>query len=736
MKAIKRFFFLLVIVSLYCAWAASPVSAHALLLRSNPAANADLPKAPAQVELYFSEPVEPGLSSIEVYDSKGRQVDLGDVRVDSSDPTRMTVSLGSLSDGVYTVSWKAISSIDGHLTSGSFPFAIGNVSAAALAANPEENGSQLPASALISKWLLLAALALMVGETAYITLVWKPSLAQIEGKLPETLIRPTIWPQLYRIALVGLLAGLALNLLSQAGQATGSELALPWASETYRVMIETRLGLIWLVRLALSLACLWLALDHFEKAWKRWAGFVCGLALLLTISLTAHAATEVHPALPVFSDWVHLVGMCFWLGGLVYLLTGLREIRKLEGAQATRLTSLSTGHFSTLGLVSVGALGVTGLYAAYLRVGSLSALYTTIYGQALLLKQIFVGLLLVLAAINLLVITPRLKQARLQGASNTELVAHFGKTVLAEVILAGLLLASVSLLTYLPPAKVTPPSFDLTGSATVNDLHIDLKISPGFVGQNTFSLQLTSNGQPVQSVKQALLRFTPAQGSVPPSEIQLLGQGNGTYSVKGSNLSLPSNWQVQVVVRRENKFDAYANFNFQVGAPGSSSESPYTPRVAGALLLLNGLLLGLIWFPKQRRFTLRLGGASLLVLVLLAEGIFVVTRPISNINSQANPIPPDAQSIAAGKAIYETHCVECHGKDGKGDGPLGKTLIPRPADFTVHAVPGVHTDAQLFEWITNGFPGSAMPAWKSKLSDTDRWDLVNFLRTFAPQQSP
>jgi hypothetical protein len=64
---------------------------------------------------------------------------------------------------------------------------------------------------------------------------------------------------------------------------------------------------------------------------------------------------------------------------------------------------------------------------------------------------------------------------------------------------------------------------------------------------------------------------------------------------------------------------------------------------------------------------------------------------------------------------------------------VGVTLNPRPADLTQHAIPGIHTDAQLFEWITNGFPGSRMPAFKSALSDTERWHLVNFIRSLAPK---
>ncbi len=156
---------------------------------------------------------------------------------------------------------------------------------------------------------------------------------------------------------------------------------------------------------------------------------------------------------------------------------------------------------------------------------------------------------------------------------------------------------SVSLLTYLPPAKITPPSFDLNNSINADDLHVSINISPGTVGQNTFTVKLTSNGQPVDNVKETLLRFTPGQQNVSPSEAQLLGQGGGIYSTKGSYLSLPGNWQVQVVVRRENKFDTFANFNFSVTPPGANRESALTPNFAGGMILLDGLLFALAMLP-------------------------------------------------------------------------------------------------------------------------------------------
>src|SRR5262249_21584818 len=58
------------------------------------------------------------------------------------------------------------------------------------------------------------------------------------------------------------------------------------------------------------------------------------------------------------------------------------------------------------------------------------------------------------------------------------------------------------------------------------------------------------------------------------------------------------------------------------------------------------------------------------------------------------------------------------------------------ADFTQHMVPGRHTDGQIYLWIKNGFPGSAMPAWGQRLSEEQIWQLVTYLRTFGQLAPP
>src|SRR5215207_4414294 len=245
----KRSFRLLILVVLYSAWVGTSVSAHALLVRSTPAANAVLAQPPVQVEIFFSEPLEENSSSIRVFDSNNLSVDAGDVRVDPSGPTRLTVTLHSIQDGVYTVTWKAVSSIDGHQTTGSFPFAVGNANAEAVSTIQQRSTFRLPFSTLISKFLMLASLAILLGHRLFTALVWNPAVRANTGEVEK----PPVWNMFYRFGLIGLLISIGLGILAQAGQSTGSELAFPWNPELGRILTETRLGVIWLARLALAI---------------------------------------------------------------------------------------------------------------------------------------------------------------------------------------------------------------------------------------------------------------------------------------------------------------------------------------------------------------------------------------------------------------------------------------------------------------------------------------------------
>ena len=101
------------------------VFAHADIARSDPTANAVLDVAPAQVTIEFTEPVEPRLSKIEVLYDDGSVADNNDTTRDPADSKVLRVSLQESREGTYIVSWRALSEVDGHVTSGSYVFSVG-----------------------------------------------------------------------------------------------------------------------------------------------------------------------------------------------------------------------------------------------------------------------------------------------------------------------------------------------------------------------------------------------------------------------------------------------------------------------------------------------------------------------------------------------------------------------------------------------------------------------------------
>lgn len=94
---------------------------------------------------------------------------------------------------------------------------------------------------------------------------------------------------------------------------------------------------------------------------------------------------------------------------------------------------------------------------------------------------------------------------------------------------------------------------------------------------------------------------------------------------------------------------------------------------------------------------------------------------------------PGEVSMALGEQVVQTNCVLCHGQSGKGDGPGGAALNPKPRDWTDHAYMGTRTDDQLYDVIYNG--KGAMPAWgkQGTLNETQIRSAILKVRTYDPQ---
>lgn len=95
-----------------------------------------------------------------------------------------------------------------------------------------------------------------------------------------------------------------------------------------------------------------------------------------------------------------------------------------------------------------------------------------------------------------------------------------------------------------------------------------------------------------------------------------------------------------------------------------------------------------------------------------------------------NPIEPSASGLAAGRSIYMDKCTQCHGQTGKGDGPDAASYYPSPTSLIDAKHMSSVTDGEIFYQISQG--RKPMPAFKKRLSDEQRWQLVLYVRSLAP----
>lgn len=97
----------------------------------------------------------------------------------------------------------------------------------------------------------------------------------------------------------------------------------------------------------------------------------------------------------------------------------------------------------------------------------------------------------------------------------------------------------------------------------------------------------------------------------------------------------------------------------------------------------------------------------------------------------SNPLPADQRVITEGKTLFLANCSACHGEQGEGDGPAAAGMSPPPANLRWVVRRPMAGDGYLMWAIGEGGVqiGSAMPAFKDALSESDRWKIIRFLRT-------
>jgi copper transport protein len=439
----------------------------------------------------------------------------------AGEPSALTVPLKHLPNGVYTVTWRTVSAVDGHSAAGSFAFGVG-VSPVSAATAPSTVGSPPPSPlAVAMRWLFLIGVVATLG-------------AVVTGLFIVHAV-----PRALRVLLIG--AGLA-ALAGAIGivEAQRETAGIAWSS-----VLNSSLGHALFERGAPALVMLFVAAAI--SVWKRfqqpllWLIGAAAFAAVATEVLTSHATSESPVALNFLMQYLHLSSIGLWIGALAALLLALRGDASDEKAGRVR-------RFSALAGWTLLLVAATGIGRAVFALASWTALVTTAFGVFVLVK---VGLLLILAglgAINRFVNVP-------QAARHLRGLRRVGS---AEVFVGTVTVAIAALLVNLAPpvaqaqAGANSQSVVATGSDLATTVKARLTVSPGTAGVNVFTLQLTDydSGQPVAADKVVLELRVPARPEIASSTLTLSKQGEGVYGARGVNLSIDGTYDITVLVER------------------------------------------------------------------------------------------------------------------------------------------------------------------------------------------
>jgi copper transport protein len=322
---------------------------------------------------------------------------------------------------------------DGHSPAGVYTFGVG------VAAPPPTEAVGSSGTTWrddVARWALFGALALLVGPLVVRMVILK-------GPVPEILER--------RLHLVGVVAAFLVvdvGIVAFVLRASNA-LQLPLADLPYGDLQpfaeKTRFGIAFLVMtvgfgvVAALLLIAWI----FDRLELRWPALALSLALVSSLSLSGHQATEPNSSwLSELADWLHLVAASIWVGGVTTLAL-------LVWPLAPTLRRRAFLGFARLAVVLVGAMVLAGGYLALVRLPELSDLWETQYGRFLLLKMGIVALALTWGAVHHLFVRPRL-----EAGDNVDA----GPSLIGEMTVAFAVLLAAAMLTNVapPPVENTP----------------------------------------------------------------------------------------------------------------------------------------------------------------------------------------------------------------------------------------------------------------------------------------
>jgi copper transport protein len=507
-KSVQIALLLLALLGLCCGQAL----AHASLVSSTPLDGAVVVSSPSSVVLRFNEPV--AVTSIRLTSSDGSQHDLGaDVQNE-----QVVVPLASvLPPGSQVVSYRVISA-DGHPVSGSIVFSVGEPTRTA------DRGST--AAPFVAGAIWFTRLAVYIGL-----------LGAAGGAFFANWTAPhetTSWTS-SGLRTAAVLGGIALTLsvglqgLDMLGE--GLEELVHW--RPWALVFQTSFGASVLVGIAACLSA-FVSLTTKSKPLVRVMSAAALAGSGLAFAVTGHASSAEPQWLMRPAVFLHGVAAAYWVGSLF----PLAAIVQTNGASALP----TVRRFSGAAMVAVGALVVAGVLMSIVQIGSWSALTQTSYGRLWVAKVSAVTLMLGLAGVNRVWLTPALASCTDGGK---RLVTAIAVEAAVSVVVLGIVAGW----------RLTPPPRALAPVASAIHAHLhglkamaDVELRPGQVGLVDVSATVLSGDFEPLGPQEVTFFFKNSGAGIEPIQKAATRTTEGNWVVQRLFLSVPGRWTIRAEV--------------------------------------------------------------------------------------------------------------------------------------------------------------------------------------------
>jgi putative copper export protein len=470
------------------------------------------------------------------------------------------------------------------------------------------------------------------------------------------------------------------------------------------------------------------------------------LAIMGVLILVLHTyPTEISPftgVLPYLSNIVHLASACVW-GGCVLIMIILPWSKILDGTKIDRADLRGVFiRFSVLSVSMLTLILLTGAILSVANVHSMDAISSTSYGKVLSLK---LGLVIILFMFMLFEFSRRplvswKKEKQFENDAGILLKEYYRPALYNGLLIVFTLGASIVLSTYSPPD--TPPFLNpQTWHMNTGEYPVSIEMQPVTGSTTRIRFEIF--------VPEELMQ---AQGTTMDydlylnnSEIGIFGgsalQASQNSFLGESVIPMPGTWKLELSVDRPG-FELVSG-DIDIAIPSlpliddlktylslsaiTYSKAKTVTFIIGAMLVV--VYLWIVWRTQQgimnAKFTI-LGVSGVVIGVYLLMSVLLVKTYPSTY--WKNPQAYTSAVINAGRSTYIDKCAECHGDSGQGDGSWAiENRGAIPALSSPHI--DVHTDGEIYWWITHGIPSLEMPPLEDEINEDQRWQIIHFVRS-------